>query len=531
MDIPSQTKHFYVQTIRDRSLSSGFFTLSNKIVLSELVLLKYEGVVGETFCGSQCVLHEACKAYNYNLAVKQCQLLATDMQLMNESLPGAVPAGVWVHRSMGPLPRGCPTDYSSVLTDCLDLWVESVTTHQMVIVWREPSDDDIKSQFLMNRQQITISNKLHRGQLTDFPADVIVDSNVNRVIRRHVFTPLTPGAHYAIEIRSYFHQNIEINHPLNTEDSLYPTRPVFGGLRVYEKTLYLNWTLEGSADHFHIWNVPGDDSSCASATNSVCQLDVKTKETYIYDLVAGQEYTVYFKSISYNKESWILEKVQATYTDLLESSSGLYTRTYISTPKQVQLFINTRSGVGSKHEVLLSSRDLRIVPKIYTHTFSLNQYFNFHVCCGYYAMKGGVFYTMNVTAYSRGSTPVKREYFTTAISYPEKPVKDRSWSATTTSIWLSVSIEGIIHGWRLSGVPSCSSYCTLGSWVRSYTISSLSPGTDYTIKLAAFVEYDGVTKVGNELSEYYSTYPEAPSNSDSYESRTGSEFIRQLFNL
>ena len=162
------------------------------------------------------------------------------------------------------------------------------------------------------------------------------------------------------------------------------------------------------------------------------------------------EYTVYFKSISYNKESWVLEKVQATYTDVLQSSSGLYARTYISTPKQVQLFINTRSGVGSKHEVLLSSRDLRIVPKIYTHTFSLNQYFNFHVCCGYYAMKGGVFYTMNVTAYSRGSTPVTREYFTTAISYPEKPVKDRSWSATTTSIWLSVSIEGIIHGWRLS---------------------------------------------------------------------------------
>ena len=48
--------------------------------------------------------------------------------------------------------------------------------------------------------------------------------------------------------------------------------------------------------------------------------------------------------------------------------------------------------------------------------------------------------------------------------------------------------------------------------MRSYTISSLSPGTDYTIKLAAFVEYDGVTKVGNELSEYYSTYPEAPSS-------------------
>ena len=136
---------------------------------------------------------------------------------------------------------------------------------------------------------------------------------------------------------------------------------------------------------------------------------------------------------------------------MLESSSGLYARTYISTPKQVQLFINTRSGVGSKHEVLLSSRDLRIVPKIYTNTFSLNQYFNFHVCCGYYAMKGGVFYTMNVTAYSRGSTPVTREYFTTAISHPEKPINYiDQWSATKYSIYISFSIEGLVHGWILS---------------------------------------------------------------------------------
>ena len=67
-----------------------------------------------------------------------------------------------MHRSMGPLPRGCPTDYSSVLTDCLDLWVESVTTHQMVVVWREPSDDDIKSKFLIVRK---IDNHLDKNQV------------------------------------------------------------------------------------------------------------------------------------------------------------------------------------------------------------------------------------------------------------------------------------------------------------------------------------------------------------------------------
>ena len=42
-----------------------------------------------------------------------------------------------------------------ILSDCVNMWVESVTTHEMVIVWVEPSDEDEdETQFLIVSRKV-----------------------------------------------------------------------------------------------------------------------------------------------------------------------------------------------------------------------------------------------------------------------------------------------------------------------------------------------------------------------------------------
>ena len=60
------------------------------------------------------------------------------------------------------------------------------------------------------------------------------------------------------------------------------------------------------------------------------------------------------------------------------------------------------SGVGAHHRVLLNSRDTHVVPRDLYQGFTLNQHFDIYVTSGTYQLKGGVFYTMNITAFSRG---------------------------------------------------------------------------------------------------------------------------------
>ena len=49
---------------------------------------------------------------------------------------------------------------------------------------------------------------MHRGQSTDFAAEVVTDSQLDAVTRRVVFTPLIPGVHYDVQVRYGYTLNL-----------------------------------------------------------------------------------------------------------------------------------------------------------------------------------------------------------------------------------------------------------------------------------------------------------------------------------
>ncbi|XP_063722290.1 uncharacterized protein LOC134848705 [Symsagittifera roscoffensis] len=135
---------------REVSFPSSQHIRSNDKLLGDFAFLKVDEIVGEMYCGNLCVFNTPCKSYNFNTAVKQCQLLATDLHLKNITSIETNTNGIWIHRSLNNvLSRGCRNN-SVILSDCVNMWVESVTTHEMVIVWVEPSDEDEdETQFLI----------------------------------------------------------------------------------------------------------------------------------------------------------------------------------------------------------------------------------------------------------------------------------------------------------------------------------------------------------------------------------------------
>ena len=60
----------------------------DKKILEEMIIVKFDAIIDENFCGSLCVFDPSCKSFNYNVAVKQCQLLASDLHLKNSTKPG-----------------------------------------------------------------------------------------------------------------------------------------------------------------------------------------------------------------------------------------------------------------------------------------------------------------------------------------------------------------------------------------------------------------------------------------------------------
>ena len=87
--------------------------------------------------------------------------------------------------------------------------------------------------------------------------------------------------------RAFFKVVHDLHYPLIFTESLFPTRPGFGGVESFEKKLYFNWTLEGAADTFQIWNIPAH-GLCANTAEGYCEVDVKTTEIEITNLVAGE---------------------------------------------------------------------------------------------------------------------------------------------------------------------------------------------------------------------------------------------------
>ena len=151
------------------------------------------------------------------------------------------------------------------------------------------------------------------------------------------------------------------------------------------------------------------------------------------------EYTAFLKAISHDKESRILQVKQSTYTDDLDS---IYTTSTVDTPTYMRLNINTKSGIGYKHEVHLITTDVE--PKIVSKSFVINQVFYF------YNLKQGGYYNFKVIAYSTGDTPMTKEHTTYGMTYPAKP-SQYSTSPTSGTTWVRVQFyaAGKYHGWKI----------------------------------------------------------------------------------
>ena len=81
-------------------------------------------------------------------------------------------------------------------------------------------------------------------------------------------------------------------------------------------------------------------------------------------------YTIQIRAISYGKVGRELELTAPTYTD----DVTLQTETNDYAPEDVKLWVRTVSGVGDRHEVLIDSLNMRVVPRKYTFpTYSTYQ--------------------------------------------------------------------------------------------------------------------------------------------------------------
>ena len=57
-------------------------------------------------------------------------------------LSASEPDGSWIHRSPGSLTRGYPQSSVSLWQDCTVAWVDSVSSREILVRWKYPSDDD-----------------------------------------------------------------------------------------------------------------------------------------------------------------------------------------------------------------------------------------------------------------------------------------------------------------------------------------------------------------------------------------------------
>ena len=105
-------KHFYCMELYDKQFScmsvnpgelqnvSGIpnFSFEHQLTVrsnsralsSDFEFVTFNGVVSENYCGKLCMFNLPCKSYNFNLAVKRCELLATDLTLKNITIPGLI---------------------------------------------------------------------------------------------------------------------------------------------------------------------------------------------------------------------------------------------------------------------------------------------------------------------------------------------------------------------------------------------------------------------------------------------------------
>ncbi|XP_075261716.1 uncharacterized protein LOC142353368 [Convolutriloba macropyga] len=259
--------------------------------------------------------------------------------------------------------------------------------------------------------------------------------------------------------------------------------------------------MYGSADKYHIWTKPAH-GLCANWPRGVCELDITETTLHITGLIPGQGYRVFFKALSYDKESEITTIEQALYTDDLES---FYTTNDINSPGRITLLIISKSGTGKKHIVeMITTAD---VPRRLWRSWKKRRVINFDI-------KPGGLYQFNVTARSKGNFPLERRHDTYRIAFPDTPLQySYTPYSDTKRIAVSFYVYGVIHGWIItSSEGSCASECDLQAYRSDHTVSGLGAGKTITIKVFAYVHYPNEQrKLGLPLVIYYGTLPGRPS--------------------
>ena len=87
--------------------------------------------------------------------------------------------------------------------------------------------------------------------------------------------------------RFIFKDDLEVQFPLTLNESLTPSSPVVVNITVEHSSLTFRWTLQGSADKYHIWIEPAE-GPCSISNGSVCELGVKESTLNITGLTPGE---------------------------------------------------------------------------------------------------------------------------------------------------------------------------------------------------------------------------------------------------
>ena len=154
-------------------------------------------------------------------------------------------------------------------------------------------------------------------------------------------------------------------------------------------------------------------------------------------VVSVSGYSVFLKSLSYDKESEVTIVEQALYTDNLEE---IYATNERNDPGTIHVYINTISGTGGTQVLEMLTVD--DVPRRVSKSWSKNQTFSF------YDMKPGGYYRFNITSASKGTFPLYREYITYKVTYPATPIQySYTPFSDITTVTVSFYVYGVVHGW------------------------------------------------------------------------------------
>ncbi|XP_075254779.1 uncharacterized protein LOC142346155 [Convolutriloba macropyga] len=443
--------------------------------LLEFEVLEVSKIPSVRLCGLICTRAAWCKSYNHNHRMRLCELIMTELRLLNTSTVSSIASHGWHHYTPSPRVRGC-TEIETL--ECVQIWPDGTltTSDSITILWSLP--DQYDTEFKVD-QELTIKHDEHLAQFSSINANV-EDHNLDSLDRS--FSPIEamiPGVLYQFQLIDLF-EGRPAQFPLLTSESTYPSSvDEVSALRQFtEHTIEFHWTFVGSAQFIDIWTVP-NEGSCLGG----CQISaVGTDAFEITELTAGREYTVYTQLTSfYGKKGPVRHFVQSTYTDIVLSN---FTTPYVDS---IVFGFIIESGLGSV--IVTSIRGtLGSVYQQHHDYFSLaNQYF-------FVNLDPGDLYTIEVTVYSQGDFTEVRHYVLQESTHPEEPKVIFPVVATEHTLqfgWAVGNYFQKLYIWTEPADGECAQMCTYDNTSpNSDTITGLVAGQHYQIFLMSESQYN-----------------------------------------